>query len=420
MKQKNAGNADEPGVLISRTWVRRVILFALAPWVLAAVTISIWFGIKLSREWSGFDRAVRVAEGPWGVIEERRIVISPPLDVVPETFNGMARTPWFMPAVDSAQVAERFERAGLDAGLKASLLDRLRPAPEIQGFVLEPGSAEVRALRPESRAAIYNWLSYCSDRNLQQVEAFRFAGRDLQDWFADSALKPETLKAVEPFIYRNGRLLFFADWPFVAEQIPDHEERRRLLKVLARSATCQIKLRLNDRSDLFSLVDYWGRGKRSKDILPLLRSIKDLPGENSIDIVHLLTRFGRTYLYTYPDLTDDFGTGRVPKDCNWTALNYFNHPPDDALTADKAGIGNIFATRYTPRKSSPEHGDLVVFMNRGMVYHMAIYIADDIVFTKNGGTYGNCWTFMRMEEMIDFYPQPERVTPRFFYLKDQK
>ena len=37
------------------------------------------------------------------------------------------------------------------------------------------------------------------------------------------------------------------------------------------------------------------------------------------------------------------------------------------------------------------------------VIHAAVYIADDIVFTKNGESYTQPWILMHMEDMMDTY-----------------
>jgi hypothetical protein len=49
-------------------------------------------------------------------------------------------------------------------------------------------------------------------------------------------------------------------------------------------------------------------------------------------------------------------------------------------------------------------GDLV-FLARpdGTVVHAAAYIADDIVFTRNGESYTQPWILMHMGDMIDTY-----------------
>jgi len=45
--------------------------------------------------------------------------------------------------------------------------------------------------------------------------------------------------------------------------------------------------------------------------------------------------------------------------------------------------------------------------NASMAIHMCVYIADDVVFTKNGASLVAPWTLMKLPEMLKVY-QPEQ------------
>jgi cell wall-associated NlpC family hydrolase len=67
-------------------------------------------------------------------------------------------------------------------------------------------------------------------------------------------------------------------------------------------------------------------------------------------------------------------------------------------------------------------GDLVLLSTRNdAVVHAAVYVADDLVFTKNGESYTQPWILMRMEDMLDTYnvryPSSGPVTRVCFRLK---
>ncbi|MFN7139466.1 MAG: hypothetical protein ACK4UN_09015, partial [Limisphaerales bacterium] len=52
-------------------------------------------------------------------------------------------------------------------------------------------------------------------------------------------------------------------------------------------------------------------------------------------------------------------------------------------------------------------GDILFLQNSdGILIHSAVYIADDIVFTKNGAGYNQPWIYMKMEDMMPFYDSP--------------
>ena len=61
-----------------------------------------------------------------------------------------------------------------------------------------------------------------------------------------------------------------------------------------------VQLRVKPQTDVEALATYWGQGRRSKDVRPLLQSLVRVPGGATIDIVHLLPPLPRALLYTYP------------------------------------------------------------------------------------------------------------------------
>ena len=58
-----------------------------------------------------------------------------------------------------------------------------------------------------------------------------------------------------------------------------------------------------------------------------------------------------------------------------------------------------------------EYGDMIVFNSGGRAIHGCIYIAEDIVFTKNGASHYQPWTLMHLNDVLATYPtdQPLRV-----------
>ena len=64
-------------------------------------------------------------------------------------------------------------------------------------------------------------------------------------------------------------------------------------------------------------------------------------------------------------------------------------------------------------------GDLAIFLDQqGNCFHSAVYVADDVLFTKNGTSFSHPWMYMRMDEMKEFYPRPGTITVRFYRPND--
>jgi hypothetical protein len=58
------------------------------------------------------------------------------------------------------------------------------------------------------------------------------------------------------------------------------------------------------------------------------------------------------------------------------------------------------------------YGDLILLVNQGSIaIHMCVYIADQVVFTKNGVDIHQPWVLMRLADMLRCYDldQPFRV-----------
>ncbi|MFN7141027.1 MAG: hypothetical protein ACK4UN_16980, partial [Limisphaerales bacterium] len=136
----------------------------------------------------------------------------------------------------------------------------------------------------------------------------------------------------------------------------------------------------------------------------------------TIDVAHLVPFFARKRIYTYP--TDTGATARY-ENCHWTALNFFNDPPDNAfLDADR--VEHEFRKNYSKVTGNAQLGDLILFREpNGEVVHSATYIAEDVVFTKNGEGVYQPWLFMKATDVIAVYSNVYgRVTATLYRRKD--
>jgi hypothetical protein len=89
-------------------------------------------------------------------------------------------------------------------------------------------------------------------------------------------------------------------------------------------------------------------------------------------------------------------------DCFWTALNFFNDPSEVQLSNITSSVEFLFRD-YTSMRGAPRYGDVLLFLENEKPTHACVYIADDVVFTKNGANYHQPWTLMRMRDMMPRY-----------------
>ena len=154
-----------------------------------------------------------------------------------------------------------------------------------------------------------------------------------------------------------------------------------------------MRLKITDKTDVDALAAYWGRGGRTKDVQPLMEAMAELPGEHSLPVTYLLPGFARRRIYTYPSVSEE--PNAANRDCHWTALNFFNEEPDDRL-GDRQYAAKVIASDYYVIYSGYQMGDLVLFMTApGEVIHSAVYLADGVLFTKNGSRPSNPWMLVR-------------------------
>lgn len=358
--------------------------------------------------------AKRTAEGPWGLLETSDILIAPPLEFVDAMTAERSSRDWFFPGLQLDQFLPFLESLPLRAETRYQIASLARPDQFEQGVTVTPTEELVWSLEPEERAALYHRLGLHA-RNVRQSNAFRFAGT-LEQWLSGADVSDEALELVEKLLYRNGEFLFLADIDVLLPRL-HRAEQTPLLKALTRERTLEVRLRVREQDSIKQLAAYWGRGGRAKDVRPLLESLAGRPGGGVIDVAHLLPSFARSRLYTYPTPTWLEGDA-VGIDCMWTAFNFFADTPDIR-----------FARMDEPLKALKEDyrlvdgpsalGDVLVFIDgQETWFHSAIYIADNVVFTKNGNLSSTPWTYMRLDQMQQYFPRPAPIRMHTFRRKD--
>lgn len=382
----------------------------LLPWVVVAVLLF------SPRSFTGavshpYDEYVRQARpGPWGELEYSRLLIEPPDEFVIDDPSLVAPPVWIFKGHSHDRLAALWQSAGLDEASIAALSAATEPGPD-ETLIVRPPPDLVINLRTASRAAIYAILSGFPE-NSAQAEPFRFRADNADEWFEHSNVSAETLALVRRLLYRRGNSLLFSDHAVVLPRIASAAERIRLIKTLARKSTLLVKLRVRPKSDLETIADYWGRGPRRKGMRALLESISHRPEGITIDVAHLLPKFARSVLFTYPPPpASPIDAGH---DCHWTSLNFFSDEPDERF-ADTDIVRETLERDYVPVVGRPTLGDILAFARQnGAVIHSCVFVADDIVFTKNGASEAMPWILMNLSDVIAFYPADPPLTIRAY------
>lgn len=351
----------------------------------------------------------------WGRLERQRITIERPKAFVSLSSGFALQKAWFFGGIQPDNLDKFLRGLPLPAANQAPLLNRSNWTVDPHGVWVPAPPDVVLALTPEARQALYPLLAQFPE-NPAQIAAFRFRQDVLDEWFEESGLTPKTLALVKDRLYHRGNAVCFSDLGEIITQISSPAEQLALVKALSRESTLLVKLRVDKNTDVDTLVRYWGRRGRTKDLEPLLESLKRIPGGATIDIAHLLPAFARQRLYTYTLPLEDQVERK--QDCYWTAFNFFRQTPEDRY-GDAASVKAAFAADYYIVQDEPTFGDIILLLNdRGMTIHAAVYIAEDIVFTKNGAGFAHPWILMESLDLQATYTGEKPPRMVVYRLKD--
>ena len=320
----------------------------------------------------------QVLSGPWGNISVVPIVLDCPSA---QHLNDLDLTPyrqWIFREENLDAIRQHFVKADLSPAVCDQLLKTGTPLPGGKGFVFHPPDAIVRDLSPGPRASLYAVLSRLP-ANIGQNIPFCFRGSSLQEWFVGNSVPPATISLIEPLLYKRAGYLLFSDPQLVLPAIPERYKRLAVIRALRRMSTLRMRVFLKPDESPDSALAYWGQANRYTAVEPLLPALAMPP--DGLSVTSLLPPFARSRLYTYPSEKEPGGAAHC--NCHWTSLNFFNDPPDDAIATD-ANIAKTLATLYEPLTSSTRLGDIILFFDGNNLVHSCVYIAGDIVFTKNG------------------------------------
>jgi hypothetical protein len=353
---------------------------------------------------SHWHQVQRAGPTTWGVVERQKLPLYRPDDAFESTTSGDTNTHWFFRSTNATEVIQILHEAGIASGGFVELFDtnRWTSVPSGEGYVLHPSDDVGLRLSAPQRASLYHRLGG-SPQNRYHRTPIRLGRESFDDLVASAGWPSARAERLRSLAYPDRGTVTFCDTPLLlAGATP--EETLLCLKELWRIPTVQLRLRLNPKSDLDALIRYWGPGSHERVVRPLLRSVAALPGGGTLSVSDLLPQFARQRLLR-------FGRGTpahaAHEDCYWTAMNFFNATPEAQFT-EWQNTERVLRSRYRRVLTNEwSFGDVLLITDGDTTMHMCVYIADDVVFTKNGPLVWQPWVFMTWEDVLALYP-PER------------
>ena len=361
------------------------------------------------------DKSRSVHAGPWGDLVERNIQLERPIEYLTEEVTIPQPEIWTFNGLNPDAVKALLAKNGLTTAQVAAAFTPGSVREEKSGTVLTPPADFLLSLDAATRGRLYPALEGLGV-SLYFDYPYIFPEDNMKSIYADPRLHPDDVRLLKRLVYLNGGVWQLSDYQMMMCQIPTVDRRVAMARSLSRQSAVFAGLRIGPDTDIDKLAYYWGNipNVRFTDIRPLMEALKALPAGGDLRIFYLLPKFARDRLYTYPLPPQD---GEPTMDCHWTTFNFSNDTPDNRFNNPDYTVQYIKKNYY--QISGPSmYGDILLLLNdKNEVKHSAMYLADDLVFTKNGDNYRQPWMLMHIPDLLATYPAVPAMKPVYMRLK---
>jgi len=374
------------------------------------------FNTAADRRRSLPNSSILCKPGPWGDLSYTPFTIAAPDDLLPIRSLETEGVKWLFKGYTSDSFVTLLQSTSLKPEDQQKLL-----APDVfhlqaNGVLLTPSADLVMSLPTDVRDELYTILAAFTENEYQ----FSYVSKaTLNDRFSSGDISPSTMDLFRSLCSDRGNYLMFSGLSALLSRLPSYTEKLHFVKALTSQRTMLMRLHITPQTDIDTLAEYWGKGCWDTDVRTILKSLTAIPDGTWMNILMVLPPGPSGLLYSYPTITDNPMDGPpVNRDCHWTSLNFFLDVPNPNFgKADYAF--NEIKTNYFPIPGDPRYGDLVLFSKPdGSVIHSAIYIADDICYTKNGATSIHPWMLATVADLLDQYscqvPPDQKLTVSYF------
>ena len=372
-----------------------------------AVMLMAGHGLGFHRPGPATGSTLPKATGPWGVLEYTTIELERP-DESLQVKEGVKVPPprWIFENITESNLVKLLTGSNVPADQGRELTNRSYWTRVGNGWQVLPPPDAVVALSPQARLHIYAVLRR-SPQNPLYFHPFHIAAAKFEHWLKTSEMAEDKQDLMRRLAYTEGDTTYLSDFE-VIEGRCSLEERKRFAKNISRNQALIMRLRVTPDSDVDALARYWGRGGRMKAMKPLLESLAHVQGGAVIAVSYFFPEFARMRVHTYPDPQTDATALR--QDCFWTAMNFLNEEPDNRFLQPDA-IRQTLQSDYVQIQTNWAYGDIIVLLENGRdATHMCVYIADNVVFTKNGVDPLEPWLLMKIPDMIPRYENGKPIS----------
>jgi hypothetical protein len=353
--------------------------------------------------------------GPWGELIVSNIYLEAPDSVIDVVGKPDPVPRWNFPGASASIVKDILVQSGVDL----ALVERLTSDNQLKAVgtevVVYPKLEDLLQIKGVVRDKLYTEISKYPQNDYYTDPVFILSG-DVEEWLSEASLNANQKDVVRQMVWHRGNALVFSNVGVLLSYAQNAEEIKNTLRAITRCMSLVVSKKFPLKPEQReNFLKYWIGNQVESPRMTFIKSVsKEKNLNDTVDIMHFLPVIMREKLYTFPSLKDG-AKGRMP-DCHWTSLNFFNLTPHDYYRS--TSLAAIQLTQAYNQVSAPyQFGDVLCFTDKGDGLHTCVYIADNIVLTKNGENILAPWVLLTIEDVSKIYKRTPTTQIQGYRLK---
>ena len=353
--------------------------------------------------------------GPWGELLVSDIYLEAPDSVIEVAGKPDPVPRWTFPGLSASMVKDLLIQSGVDLALVERLTSSTQLNTSGAEIIVYPKLEDLLQIKGAVRDKLYTEISKYPQNDYYTDPVFILAG-DVEEWLAEATLNANQKNAVRQLVWHRGNALVFSNVGVLLSYAQSGEEIKNTLRAITRCMSLVVSKKFPIKEgQRETFLRYWIGNQPESPRMTFIKAVaKENDLNDTVDIMHFLPVIMREKLYTFPSLKDG-AKGRLP-DCHWTSLNFFNLTARDYYRS--TSLAAIQLTQAYNQVSGPyQFGDVLCYTDNGEGLHTCVYIADNIVLTKNGENILAPWVLLTIEDVSKIYKRSPTTQIQAYRLK---